>query len=207
MSFVADSYDVYNFTNEVTKTDSEIRKIVESRPNQKFVLRPDSGEPLEVIAKMLDIIKDNDVIFTKDANGKIVFRDFGILWGDGITPEVIEEILKMVIGMGFAAENMVFGSGGDIMQNVNRDTQRFAIKCSSITDKEGKEIDVFKDPITAPNKKSKKGRITTYYSPVTQEYFVDRIHSDKGQGYYDILDTVFENGEMIKEYSFEEIRG
>ncbi len=75
-------------------------------------------------------------------NNKILFSDFGILWGDGITPETIDAILHIftspkrkyvAINTGFAAENFVFGSGGDLMQNVNRDTQKFAIKCSSIT--------------------------------------------------------------------------
>ena len=205
MSFVADSYDVYKFTNEVTKESSEIRAIIESRPEQKFVLRPDSGEPLEVISRMLDIIKDNDVVFTRDANQRIIFRDFGILWGDGITPDVMEEILKMVIGMGFAAENMVFGSGGDIMQNVNRDTQRFAIKCSSITDKSENDIDVFKNPITDPGKKSKKGKVTTYFNTESNTYFVDVVGKEFKSS-AEVLEVVYENGELIKEVSMQDVR-
>ena len=205
MSFVADSYDVYNFTDKVTQPNSWIRETIENRPNQKFVIRPDSGEPLAVIGKMLDIMKENDIVFTRNEDGKIVFRDFGILWGDGITPDVIEEIIKMVMRKGFAAENMVFGSGGDIMQNINRDTQRFAIKCSSITRPNGTEQDVFKDPITDPGKTSKKGRITTYYNQESKTYFVDRVGKDFKSS-VDVLETVFENGELYIDLSIDDIR-
>jgi len=208
MSFVADSYDVYNFTNEVTKKDGKIRPIIESRSNQKLVIRPDSGNPMEVLPKMLDIMERNDV-FDIEINGKKASSKYGILWGDGITPEVIEEILIMITEKGYAAENMVFGSGGDLMQNLNRDTQKFAIKCSSITKPDGTEQDVFKNPITDPGKTSKKGKVTTYFNPNTNEYFTDRIDAifegDK-KGSYEVLDVIFENGEIKRETSLSEIR-
>ena len=207
MSFVADSYDIYNFTEKVTQPNSWIRETIESRPNQKFVIRPDSGEPLEVISKMLEIMEQNEV-FDREIDGFKVSSNYGILWGDGITPNTIEDILTMVMEKGYAAENFVFGSGGDLMQNHTRDTQKFAIKCSSITiesDDELIEVDVFKDPITDPGKQSKKGRITTYYNKENDIYFVDTIEKDF-ESSVDILETVFKNGEIIKEYSLQEIR-
>ena len=210
MSFVADSYDVYNFTDKVTEKDSKIRNIVESRVNQKFVIRPDSGDALEVIEKMLNIM-DNNKVFDIEIKGqddimRKASSNFGILWGDGITPETIENILKMAIGLGYAAENFVFGSGGDLIQNHTRDTQRFAIKCSSITLPDGTEQDVFKNPITDLSKSSKKGRITTFYNIDTDTYFVDRINTDFEGKVIDVLDTVFENGEIQKEFTMDEIR-
>jgi len=225
MSFVADSYDVFKFTQNVTQEGSEIRIIVESRKEQKFVLRPDSGNPLEVIPRMLEIMTNNDIKYIMTPTGKL-FTDYGILWGDGVTPENIEAILQMVLALGYAAENMVFGSGGDLMQNVNRDTQRFAIKCSSITVDDGhpfetgniidgehemewqpalREIDVFKDPITDPGKKSLKGRITTYFNKESKTYFVDKV-GQEFETSVDILETIWENGEFVKTFTFDEIR-
>lgn len=218
MSFVADSYDVYKFTDMCTNPDSKIRNLVESRKNQKFVLRPDSGEPLEVIREMLEIMQRNEV--ETIPNKRILFRDFGILWGDGITPETIEEILKFVTNMGYAAENFVFGSGGDLMQNHTRDTQKFAVKCSSITvaspikethgsDWDRKiltDIDVFKDPITDPGKKSKKGKVTTYYNKTTDTYFVGKVNDNYNNSAVDILETVYENGDLLIDYTLDEIR-
>jgi len=205
MSFVADSYDIYNFTNKVTQPNSWIRQTIENRPNQKFVIRPDSGDAITVISKMLDIMKENDIEFTRNEDGKILFRDYGILWGDGIDMDVMEDILKMVGNKGFAAENFVFGSGGWLVQAHDRDTQRFAIKCSSITRPDGTEQDVFKDPITDPGKKSKKGKVTTYYNEESKSYFVDRMGKDFKSS-VDILEVVYENGELIRETSLQEIR-
>ena len=218
MSFVADSYDVYKFTDDVTKKGSKVRELIESRPHQKFVLRPDSGEPIEVLSKMVEIMKANGV-FDSEIDGKLLSTNFGILWGDGITPEVIEEILVHFTN-DISAENFVFGSGGDLMQNHTRDTQRFAVKCSSITLDEGSPMDdevgdthweeflvqrdVFKDPITDKGKKSKKGEITTYYNKNTGIYFVDKIGQDF-EGASDILETVFDNG-IAKTYSLDEVR-
>ena len=212
MSFVADSYDVYSFTDTCTHPDGDIRKLVESRPHQTFVLRPDSGHPFEVIERMLLILLDNKVRFNYDGNKRIVFVDYRILWGDGISPAIIENILTMVTTMGYAAENFVFGSGGDLMQNVTRDTQKFAVKCSSITVNEfivheyaNREIDVYKDPITDPGKKSKKGRLMLYLHKETGEFFTERI-GFQTEAAVEMLDTVYENGDLVKEHSLADIR-
>jgi nicotinamide phosphoribosyltransferase len=60
--------------------------------------------------------------------------------------------------LGFSAENFAFGSGGDLMQNVSRDTLKFAMKCSAIK-VNGEWRDVYKDPITDQGKKSIRGRV------------------------------------------------
>lgn len=215
MSFVADSYDVFRFTDFCTAPNSKIRKLVESRSHQKLVLRPDSGDPIEVIYEMLQTFLENDIRFTM-VDGKILYTDYAILWGDGITPETTEEILIYFTDRGFAAENFVFGSGGDLMQNVTRDTQKFAIKCSSITTKHyqsiefggedtyTKDIDVFKDPITDPGKASMKGKVTTYID--SEGTYIagtlDKVPADCVEA----LEVIFRNGKMVKEYTLEEIR-
>ena len=217
MSFVADSYDVYNFTEFCTAPGSRIRQLVESRP-----LRPDSGKPIDVLSKMLTIMSHNKL--QTIPGEKVLFRNFGVLWGDGVTPENIEEILDWFTTKGtfedyiYAAENFVFGSGGDLMQNVTRDTQKFAIKCSSITvkshiqSKNGKlktnDIDVYKDPITDPGKASKKGKVTTFYNPVTKEYFTGKVGDELNMDntIKDMLELVFEDGEVVNTTTLTEIR-
>lgn len=222
MSFVADSYDVYNFTDFCTKPGSRIRELVESRPHQKFVFRPDSGEPLLVLEKMLDIMYANGVMTSGDFKSKsIASPNFGLLWGDGITPQTIENILMYFTCVQYyAPENFVFGSGGDLMQNITRDTQKFAIKCSSITTEHWSTIefggdmtttvdhDIFKDPITDPGKTSKKGKVTTAvnrngaYRTVLLEQT-----KDLSLEYTDVLRTVYLNGELIIDDTFDAIRG
>ena len=216
MSFVADSYDVYAFTEFCTAPDSRIRKLVESRPHQKLILRPDSGEPIEILSKMLNIIEDNDVVNMDTLNDSVLFRDFGILWGDGITPETIEHILKTFTKENWAAENFLFGSGGDLMQNVTRDTQKFAIKCSSITvEIPGnamtgspsylQDIDVFKDPITDPGKASMKGKVTTYYDTVRKK-FTHGTTDCRTTDEIEVLETIFKNGKTYNKYTLDEFR-
>jgi len=218
MSFVADSYDVYNFTDFCTAPNSRIRKLVESRPHQKFILRPDSGEPIEVLQQMTRIMyHHNSINHTINEESKCLFTDFGILWGDGVTPETIEKILQDVLHRGYAAENFVFGSGGDLMQNVNRDTQRFAIKCSSITTVDNsmmltsmppqrvlETIDVYKDPITDPGKKSKRGKVTTYITE-NGEYTQGTLDNPP-KDCTEALQLVFENGRLFNQLTLDEIR-
>ena len=77
MSFVADSYDVYNFTDFCTKPGGKVREIIESRSHQKFILRPDSGEPLPVLSNMIAIMRNNNLEII--SHEKHLFKDFGIL--------------------------------------------------------------------------------------------------------------------------------
>ena len=47
--------------------------------------------------------------------------------------ESIPKILGTLKDAGYAADNMVFGSGGALLQKLNRDTFKCAFKCSEIT--------------------------------------------------------------------------
>jgi nicotinamide phosphoribosyltransferase len=118
---------------------------------------------------------------------------------------MIDNILSHFTELGYAAEFFVFGSGGDIMQNVNRDTMKFAIKCSSIDIQEEdsiRHVDVFKDPITDPGKTSKKGKVTLYN--IDGKYITDVIGAYSSE--FEVLETVYKNGELIKSYSMDEVR-
>jgi nicotinamide phosphoribosyltransferase len=202
MSFVADSYDVYNFTEFCTNPDGRIRKLIK-QTNQKLVIRPDSGDPIEVLDKVITIMRKNKCGSVAD-NGKYYLENYAILWGDGITPDTISLILKEAKSHNFAAENFVFGSGGDLMQNVNRDTQKFAIKCSSIN-VNGKQRDVFKNPITDKGKASKKGEVTTYYSIENKEYFTDIIKVTPKTTFC-VLEMAYYNGKIVNETTLSKIR-
>lgn len=233
ISFVADSYDIYKFTGMVTNPEGRIRKLIDSRPHQKFVVRPDSGEPIEVLTGILDIMVNNNC-FDSSINDKLLSTKFGILWGDGITPEQIDKILTHFTTYEgvpsykhddtyiFAAENFIFGSGGDLAQNITRDTQRFAIKCSEITISDtdiedilgGQEaiytrIPVFKDPITDPGKKSKKGKVTTFYNTETKQFRVGKVGEylvEETPNEIDLLSVVYKDGTLSNQTTLDEIR-
>jgi len=103
-------------------------------------------------------------------------------------------------------ENVAFGSGGALLQKLNRDTQKCAFKCSEVTqlvDGESKNVLVFKDPITDPGKQSKKGRLTLEPGPDGK-----LITTVEGQGdpAKDVLVEVFRDGQLLVDYKFEDIR-
>ncbi len=77
------------------------------------------------------------------------------------------------------------------------------MKCSHMT-ADGKSIDVFKDPVTDPGKKSKRGRLDLIDCGNGIETV--KLRSDQLSDPATIMETVFENGEILKEYSLDEVR-
>lgn len=205
---VCDSYDYLATVKAVTS--GEFKEIIESPEYPKFIIRPDSGDPVEMINATLDIMIENKVEYVVNKKGYIVFKKYGIIWGDGINSETIEAMLVAVTSRGFSASNISFGSGGWLMQDHDRDTQGWAVKCSSITVDEGSPIDdgnggcvwedrlikrdVYKDPITAKNKKSKKGEITLWFDKDKNEFFTDDRNIKNRENLIDMLEVVYENG-------------
>lgn len=151
---VLDSYDIYAAVNHVTS--GEMLKKIESADYPIFVIRPDSGDTVEVIGNIIDIIEKNNVAYSLNSKGYKVLSKYRIIWGDGINAESIHAILDYASGRKYAASNIAFGCGGTLMQSVTRDTYGFAYKTSAI-EVNGEVRDVYKDPITDKGKTSKKG--------------------------------------------------
>lgn len=202
LSVVADSYDIYNFVeNFVCKKYKD--KIL-SRDGI-FVVRPDSVTKKHPTpeSEMIWILEK----LWKTIGGKVNKRGFReinpkvkVLWGDGLDIEGIEKILKQMKKTGYAISNVAtFGMGGGLLQKVNRDTQRFAFKCSSQT-RNKKMYKIFKDPIDK-SKASKAGRLKLV-SGGTSPYTIEGEPCSK-----DLLRTVFEDGKLIEEVAFSDVRG
>lgn len=145
------------------------------------VLRLDSGDPKETVLQALEILAER-FGFETNSKGYKVLNSVRVLQGDGVDIKAIEDILEIVTSNGFSATNINFGMGKSLLQDVNRDTNRFAMKASYI-EVNGEGRDIFKDPVGDPGKASKAGRL-------------DRPD----------LITVFENGRVLKEYTLEEVR-
>ena len=203
VSVVSDSYDIYNAISE--HWGKTLREDV-IRSGATLVIRPDSGEPVEVVLKCLELI---DAAFGSTVNSKgfKVLNHVRVLQGDGIDPTMLEVILRASTDRGYSAENLVFGMGGGLLQKVNRDTQKFALKCSAAC-VNGEWIDVYKDPITDSGKRSKRGRLSLFRH---REYGTFGTFRTDGQdtipaGYDDAMVTVWEDGEFVNEWTFDQIR-
>jgi len=197
VSIVGDAYDIYNFVNLMGSIKDEI---VEKTKDGKFVvLRPDSGYPPEVVTKCLQLL-DQYFGHTVNEKGFKVLNHVRVIQGDGITQDTIDRILYRAMTAGYSADNIAFGQGGKLLQSIDRDTQKFAMKCSSI-EVNGEQRDVYKSPITDMGKESKKGRVTLYRND--EGYFTDLEGRTDAE---EVLKTVFRDGEIVKEYTFDEVR-
>jgi len=199
VAVVVDSYDIWNVLNLL---GGELKGLVEARGKDGFLgVRPDSGDPKEMVIKVLDILGEK-FEYTINAKGFRVLPEYlKVIQGDGISYDSLGPIMESVVNGGWSVENLTFGSGGALLQRLDRDTQKCAFKCSMAV-VGGEEREVFKDPITDHGKKSKKGRLVLVrdgekWSTVTEGERGDRE---------DQLVTVFENGTMIKEWEWEEVK-
>lgn len=192
---VSDSYDLWNVVENVWggMLHDEVKE-----SGATLVIRPDSGEPKDVVLKCLQIL-ERKVGMTKNLRGfKVLPKYFRVIQGDGVNEDSIREILQTIMANGYSASNLAFGMGGALLQQVNRDTQKFAFKCSEVTTN-GKSVPVFKDPITDKGKKSKSGRLDLV---LDNGQFRTVVGPTQGSA----LETVFENGKVLKTYTLDEVR-
>jgi nicotinamide phosphoribosyltransferase len=141
VAVVSDSYDLWNAVDRLWG-DSLRQAVIDS--GAMVVIRPDSGNPVEIVEKVLQRL---DARFGSTLNGKgyKVLNHVRVIQGDGVNEDSISEILDSIERLGFSATNVAFGMGGALLQKLNRDTQQFAIKCSEVT-VAGEAIAVYKDP-------------------------------------------------------------
>lgn len=209
LSVVADSFDYFgcveNIIGGVYRNDILARDGI-------FVVRPDSGDPITTVIKTLDILASKFGNTVNSKGFKVLPPQIRVLWGDGLDLRKISEILDEMERFGWSAENMAtFGMGGGLLQKVNRDTQRFAFKCSAQR-RNRQWHDIFKDP-TDGSKKSKRGRLMLYKDAEGNYQTLDakRAYSATMSGttkgdLQDELVTVFRNGEVILDWTLDQVR-
>jgi nicotinamide phosphoribosyltransferase len=203
LACVSDSYDVFNAAEKLW--GEELRQeVIDS--GAVVVIRPDSGDPVEVNIKLIEIL-GSKFGYTKNSKGYKVLNHVRLIQGDGVNENTIEAILHTFEVNGWSADNIAFGMGGALLQGVVRDTAKFAMKCSSACIDDVWE-DVQKDPITDSGKRSKKGRIELWECGGEYQSSIEKPTNwvDRGVEWKPVLETVFENGKLVKEYTFDEIR-
>jgi nicotinamide phosphoribosyltransferase len=227
---VSDSFDIFNACENYW--GKELKELIEKRPQEtggRLVVRPDSGNPEEIVLTVLKILIDKFGCTKTETGHQLLPNYIRVIQGDGVDYESIPKILKVLADNNIAADNVAFGSGGALLQKVHRDTFKCAFKCSEITVK-GKAAPVFKDPITDPGKISKKGRLTLQNAantsiPAGEEYKSSAetkvaggtgsyhkygdyvtVADGKGDAAKDLLVEVFKNGELLKDWTFDEVR-
>lgn len=195
VAVVSDSYDIFNAVENLW--GGELRQAVIDS-GATVVIRPDSGDPETVVSKVVQLL-DKKFGSTVNAKGYKVLNNVRVIQGDGVNESTIRCILSHLEIYGYSADNVAFGMGGALLQKVDRDTQQWAMKCSAARIN-NKWVPVQKDPVTDSGKRSKAGRVTLYQDHNGQ------YRSGVEDWEQDALQTVFENGRLLVDDTFDVIR-
>lgn len=195
---VSDSFDIDRACSDYWG-DALKDKVLER--DGVLVVRPDSGDVTTMVLNVLERLGEKFGTYQNEKGYKVLNDKVRVIQGDGCTERVIGDVLYKMQGQGWSADNIAFGMGGGLLQKLDRDTQRFAFKCSSIT-VNGEQRDVYKAPKSDLTKASKRGRLALVKDPVQGYQTVPQAEA----GDRDELVTVFENGRLMKEWTFDEVR-
>lgn len=229
-SMVSDSYDYWNMVDNILV---ECKEDILNH-NGTLLVRGDSGDPVQIVTetvfRLWSIFKGT----TNSKGYKVLDPHVKAIYGDSITPQRAEEIFEILIKNGFACNNVSLGVGSFSMQCLEqdgefkpftRDTFGIAVKATygeiaesdledSLTSNNSsvtvKPLMIFKNPKTDTGnfKKSQKGLCRVYHDEkgeITYEDGFDRNTFPKDKE--NLLESVFKDGKMIKEYSVFDIRG
>lgn len=203
---VSDSFDIFRACSKYWGT--ELKELVLSRDGV-LVIRPDSGDPVFTLLRVFDILFSKFGYTLNKKGYKVLPPQVRVLQGDGINVQSIRAIYGALKVNGISAENLLLGMGGALLQKLDRDTQKFAFKCS-YAEVNGKPVEVQKHPLEIDHhgklvqsfKRSKAGQLKLIYT--NNEYQTVKATEDPNQE--DQLVTVFENGAITYQYNFETIR-
>jgi nicotinamide phosphoribosyltransferase len=221
LSIVSDTWDLWKVCTEHIVT---LKEEILARDG-KLVIRPDSGDPVEIICgkrwndeqnpydENVDAAEKGVIELLWDVFGgtineqgyKVLDPHIGAIYGDSITIDRAKQIFERLEAKGFASTNIVLGVGSFTYQYNTRDTFGFAMKATYVEiNGEGREI--FKDPITDDGtKKSATGLLSIYKNPIDQEYkLVDKCNWATEQA--GELKCIYLNGQFYNETTLEKIR-
>jgi nicotinamide phosphoribosyltransferase len=206
VAVVSDSWNIYNACKQLW--GRELKAQVMARKDGFLVIRPDSGDPTKVLPEILEILGKEFGCFTNDKGFKVLPDQVRVIQGDGIRRSTLKGICDAIMDAGWSLDNVAFGSGGGLLQDCNRDTQNFAFKCSQAI-VNGQERAVFKQPVGASWKKSKKGVLALVKNESFETVHGSRWATVRPEDFIyftDQLMTVFRDGSVLAEYSLAEVR-
>ena len=133
LSIVSDSYDLWHFIDDIIGKDLKSLVLDRAETGGQLVIRPDSGDPVENVLKVLDRLKNAFGVEMNSKGFQVLHKAVSVIQGDGISYETIKAIGAAMKKNGWSISNILFGSGGALLQKLNRDTQKFAYKACMVT--------------------------------------------------------------------------
>jgi len=140
LSCVADSFNLIAFI--IAVTTGVFKTFIMGRTG-KFVIRPDSslvkdGVKLSSAETVLECLQQMEIglkdEITRNQKGfKVLPKQYGLIIGDGLDLNKVHDILKLMVTHMWSPENIVFGTGGNLLQvNITREIGNFAMKASQL---------------------------------------------------------------------------
>jgi nicotinamide phosphoribosyltransferase len=199
---VSDSYDIYNACENLW---GELLKPDVMHRQGTLVIRPDSGNPIQVLTRVFEILGAKFGYETNAKGYRVLPECVRVIQGDGVNMFTIQNMLfHLAKFQGWSTDNIAFGMGGALLQQLNRDTQKFAFKCSA-AEINGQWLPVYKDPVTDPGKNSKHGKLLLSEVHPGEFHTTENVQGDS-QYSAGRLQVVFENGELAEEQDLDSIR-
>ena len=202
---VSDSYDIYNAVRNLW--GGALREKILHR-NGTLIIRPDSGDAVTVLEELFKIVSE---VFGYEVNSKgwkTTVPCVRFIQGDGVNFYTIQNITAQLTRRGWSQDIWSYGMGGALLQQVNRDTLKFALKCSAI-DRNGKWQNVYKNPKTDPSKASKGGRFNLIQNGkefATVEVLEGESLPQSPAFGSNALETVLEDGVVLRDQTLAEVR-
>jgi nicotinamide phosphoribosyltransferase len=202
---VSDSYDIYNAVRNLW--GGALREKV-LRRHGTLIIRPDSGDAVTVLEELFKIVSE---VFGYEVNRKgwkTTVPCVRFIQGDGVNFYTIQNITAQLTRRGWSQDIWSYGMGGALLQQVNRDTLKFALKCSA-TDRNGKWQNVYKNPKTDPSKASKGGRFNLVHNGkdfATVEVLEGESLPQSPAFGSNALETVLEDGVVLRDQTLAEVR-
>lgn len=211
VSIVSDTWDLWKvLTDYLPKLKNEVLN-----RDGKVVIRPDSGDPVDIICGnpigknenekkgVIELLWETFGGRTNEKGYKELDAHIGAIYGDSITLERATLICERLKEKGFASTNIVLGIGSYTYQYNTRDTFGFAMK-ATYGEVNGEGRAIFKDPITDDGtKKSAKGLIKIELENNTYKLYDNVSWEDEKQGE---LKEIFRDGKLLLNQSLEEIK-
>ncbi|WP_299135616.1 nicotinate phosphoribosyltransferase [uncultured Tenacibaculum sp.] len=211
VSIVSDTWDLWKVLTEYLPN---LKKEVLTR-NGKVVIRPDSGDPVDIICgnpngKTIEAQKGVIELLWETFGGNTNTKGYkeldshiGAIYGDSITLDRATQICERLKQKGFASTNVVLGIGSFTYQYNTRDTFGFAMK-ATYGEVEGLGREIYKDPITDDGtKKSAKGLLKVTLENGEYKLYDQVSWEEEKQGE---LKEVFRDGKLLVDEKLSDIR-
>ncbi|MFN8218011.1 MAG: nicotinate phosphoribosyltransferase [Solirubrobacterales bacterium] len=162
--------------------------------------RADSGDPVEVTIETVEMLMEAFGSETNSKGYRVLPPNLRVVQGDGLNLESHRQIYIELARRGLAADNVLCGMGGGLLQQINRDTLNFGQKANAACIN-GEWIDVKKTPTGDTMKHSKAGRLALRYVDGDYETVPrDSIPEDEN-----VMVPVFRNGKLLKRWDFTDL--